>query len=166
MRHICESNSWKLNASNSMFTSVESLSFLKGWSSPCAERQRKVFLDCRCLQGESCRHLVFGLTWVQAAVQLQSHLQGSSHPIKSGRTESCEGCRWGPLSAAGQTGGCCPPCWLAVPPCPLHPLCPRTWGTQDLPHPVKFADCCKLQSACTVPKRTVREEILFKIWRW
>lgn len=29
-RHICESNSWKLNTSKSGFTSIESFSFLKG----------------------------------------------------------------------------------------------------------------------------------------
>ena len=138
MRHICESNSWKLNASKSVFTSIESFSFLKGWSSPCAESQHKVFLDHRCLQGESCRCLVFGLTWVQIAVQLKSHLQGSSHPVKSGRTESCEVSHWAPLGTAGQTDGCCPPRWLAVPPCSLTPFAHRPGCTQDLPRPDHF----------------------------
>lgn len=32
----CESNSWKLNTSESLFTTVESFSSLKGWSY-CAE---------------------------------------------------------------------------------------------------------------------------------
>lgn len=130
-RHICESNSWKLNTSKSGFTSIESFSFLKGWSPPWAESQHKVFLDCRCLQGESCSRLVCGLTWVQVAVPLKSHCQGSSHPFKRGRRESCEVSHRGPLGNSRTGGWVLSPSlagWLSLP-VPSLPL-PVDLGTR------------------------------------
>lgn len=112
----------------SAFTSIESLSFLKGWSSPVLRASARSLwtIDARGKLQTSC---------IWPNLSSESHLQGSSHPTKSGRTESCTMSHWGPFITARQISGCCPPHSLSVPPCPLTSFAHDLGHTQDLVHP-------------------------------